>query len=551
MRSIAVQQGRAGGAEAALPDHRQAGDVRRQRRRERLREQPAPRPPARLRREAARAGGRHLAPRPRPSSPTWTTRTAQLFLAEMGQTESGLARLIRAAFSLLGLQTYFTAGVKEVRAWTIHVGDTAPQAAGVIHTDFERGFIRAQTIAFADFIAHERRAGREGGRADARRRQGIRRQGWRRAELPVQRLGTGAAVRSCRAPPPPSPAVPCRARQRLAALGCCRWSLTGARLLRRRPARPLGAGDPAGLRVAALSRPPASPWRACWSSAGACSAAVALGALASSVALNALARPRTTRCAVAMPLVVACAAALQAGVGAALVRRFVPRAADADRAARRRRLLRLLRRRAASSAPASSTLALRAGAPRPGGEAARRRWATWWLGDLVGLLDRDADRPDPDRPAALRVGAAPPLGRPDDDAGDAFLGLGIVQAARWNRRAPAQRRSRTTRPSASLIARDASSRSRCARSRRCAACSPSSATCARADMRLAHAALARLRRRQRDGLERARPARRHRRVRGARARRGRAGYRVFDRTDAGARRRPTPPSARRRRDAAT
>src|SRR6188474_88833 len=77
----------------------------------------------------------------------------QLFLAEMGQTESGLARLIRAAFSLLGLQTYFTAGVKEVRAWTIHVGDTAPQAAGVIHTDFERGFIRAQTIAFADFIA--------------------------------------------------------------------------------------------------------------------------------------------------------------------------------------------------------------------------------------------------------------------------------------------------------------------------------------------------------------------------------------------------------------
>ncbi len=76
-----------------------------------------------------------------------------LFLAEMGQSEPGLNRLIRAAFQLLGLQTYFTAGVKEVRAWTIHVGDTAPQAAGVIHTDFERGFIRAQTIAFADFIA--------------------------------------------------------------------------------------------------------------------------------------------------------------------------------------------------------------------------------------------------------------------------------------------------------------------------------------------------------------------------------------------------------------
>ena len=76
-----------------------------------------------------------------------------LFLQEMGLDEPGLNRLIRAAFKLLGLQTYFTAGVKEVRAWTIHAGDTAPQAAGVIHTDFERGFIRAQTIAFDDFIA--------------------------------------------------------------------------------------------------------------------------------------------------------------------------------------------------------------------------------------------------------------------------------------------------------------------------------------------------------------------------------------------------------------
>ena len=74
-------------------------------------------------------------------------------MAEMGQDEPGLNRLIRSAFTLLGLQTYFTAGVKEVRAWTIHVGDTAPQAAAAIHTDFERGFIRAQTIAYADFIA--------------------------------------------------------------------------------------------------------------------------------------------------------------------------------------------------------------------------------------------------------------------------------------------------------------------------------------------------------------------------------------------------------------
>jgi ribosome-binding ATPase len=76
-----------------------------------------------------------------------------MFLAEIGQDEPGLNRLIRAAFKLLGLQTYFTAGVKEVRAWTVPIGASAPQAAGVIHTDFERGFIRAQTIAFEDFLA--------------------------------------------------------------------------------------------------------------------------------------------------------------------------------------------------------------------------------------------------------------------------------------------------------------------------------------------------------------------------------------------------------------
>ena len=81
------------------------------------------------------------------------------FLQSMGLEEPGLNRLIRAAYDLLGLQTYFTAGVKEVRAWTIHKGDTAPQAAGVIHTDFERGFIRAQTTAFDDFIAFKGEAG--------------------------------------------------------------------------------------------------------------------------------------------------------------------------------------------------------------------------------------------------------------------------------------------------------------------------------------------------------------------------------------------------------
>ena len=77
----------------------------------------------------------------------------QLFLADMGLTEAGLDRLIHAGYKLLGLDTYFTAGPKEVRAWTVTHGSTAPQAAGVIHTDFERGFIRAEVIAFSDFVA--------------------------------------------------------------------------------------------------------------------------------------------------------------------------------------------------------------------------------------------------------------------------------------------------------------------------------------------------------------------------------------------------------------
>ncbi len=77
----------------------------------------------------------------------------QVFLADMGFEEAGLDRLIRAGYALLGLQTYFTAGPKEVRAWTVPIGASAPQAAGVIHTDFEHGFIRAEVISFADYIA--------------------------------------------------------------------------------------------------------------------------------------------------------------------------------------------------------------------------------------------------------------------------------------------------------------------------------------------------------------------------------------------------------------
>ncbi len=89
----------------------------------------------------------------------------EIFLADMGMSEPGLDRVIRAGYKLLGLQTYFTAGPKEVRAWTVRPGATAPQAAGVIHTDFERGFIRAEVIAYADYIAHGGEAGaREAGK---------------------------------------------------------------------------------------------------------------------------------------------------------------------------------------------------------------------------------------------------------------------------------------------------------------------------------------------------------------------------------------------------
>src|SRR5690606_11058090 len=112
------------------------------------------------------------------------------FLKDLGLSEPGLDRVVRAAYQLLGLQAYFTAGVKEVRAWTVKAGSTAPQAAAVIHTDFERGFIRAEVIAYEDFIKY-RRGGRQGGRQAAAGGQGVHRARGRRDALPVQRLAGG------------------------------------------------------------------------------------------------------------------------------------------------------------------------------------------------------------------------------------------------------------------------------------------------------------------------------------------------------------------------
>ena len=81
------------------------------------------------------------------------------FMADMGLEEPGLNRVIRGGYSLLNLHTYFTAGVKEVRAWTVAIGATAPQAAGVIHTDFEKGFIRAEVVGYDDFVQYNGEAG--------------------------------------------------------------------------------------------------------------------------------------------------------------------------------------------------------------------------------------------------------------------------------------------------------------------------------------------------------------------------------------------------------
>ncbi len=102
----------------------------------------------------------------------------EVFLTDMGMTEPGLNRMIRAGYTLLGLQTYFTAGPKEVRAWTVVKGATAPQAAGVIHTDFEKGFIRAETIAFDDYVKFNGEAGcKEAGRMRLEGREYVVRDG--------------------------------------------------------------------------------------------------------------------------------------------------------------------------------------------------------------------------------------------------------------------------------------------------------------------------------------------------------------------------------------
>ena len=113
---------------------------------------------------------------------------AREFLADLGVADSGVSQLIRAVYHLLGLRTYFTTGPKETRAWTIHAGDKAPAAAGVIHSDFERGFIAAQTIAFDELIGF--RLGNQSARGwqASHRRQGLHRPGRRRDGVSLQRI---------------------------------------------------------------------------------------------------------------------------------------------------------------------------------------------------------------------------------------------------------------------------------------------------------------------------------------------------------------------------
>ena len=134
--------------------------------------------------------------------------TAPRFLADLGLDDSGLDRVIRAGYALLGLVTYFTVGPKETRAWTIVKGTKAPQAAGVIHGDFERGFIAAETIAYEDYIACNGEAGAsEAGKLRVEGKR-IRGQGRRRPAVPVQRLGASPLRPHQGAPPLGTPLGP-------------------------------------------------------------------------------------------------------------------------------------------------------------------------------------------------------------------------------------------------------------------------------------------------------------------------------------------------------
>ena len=137
---------------AVLPAHRQADDLRLQRREDELRDRRrAIRyvvKVQRVRADAPRRARRCVISAQIESDSSTCARGGDASSSkELGVAESGVGALIRATYHLLGLRTYFTAGEKEVRAWTIHAGDTAPKAAGVIHTDFERGFIKAETVA--------------------------------------------------------------------------------------------------------------------------------------------------------------------------------------------------------------------------------------------------------------------------------------------------------------------------------------------------------------------------------------------------------------------
>ena len=129
-----------------------------------------------------------------------------VFLEEMGLHETGLARVIRSGYDLLHLITFFTVGPKEARAWTVHKGAKAPEAAGEIHSDLQRGFIRAETIAYDDYVALGGESGAQGSGQAAPGRQGICRAGRRRAALQVQCLDCRVGKQALRpqfAPHPP------------------------------------------------------------------------------------------------------------------------------------------------------------------------------------------------------------------------------------------------------------------------------------------------------------------------------------------------------------